>query len=153
MDKIKVLIVDSHPVMREALRVAIDIESDMEVIGEAHSSNEAVARAHALSPDVVLLDIFMPDDQDGLNAIDELLSLDHRIRIVVLSSSTDEALIEAAFRWGAVGYLVKDAPRSELLSAIRKAAQGEKHGRQPTYQDAESGFPSAFLYAFSGYVK
>lgn len=134
MDKIQVLIVDSHPVMREALRIAIEIEPDMEVIGEARSSEEAVAQAHALSPDVILMDIFMPDDRGGLNTIDQLLSLDPRNRVVVLSSSTDEVMIEAAFQWGAMGYLTKDAPRPELLSAIRKAARGERYSIQPATQ-------------------
>ncbi|MBI4630398.1 MAG: response regulator transcription factor [Chloroflexi bacterium] len=153
MDKIKVLIADSYSLMREALRMAIEIEPDMKVVGEACSSDEVVAQARALSPDVILMDIFIPDDKDGLSAMDELLSLDHQNRIVVLSSSTDEELIEAAFQSGVLAYLFKDAPRSELLLAIRKAARGEKYGRQPNYQDTESRFPSAFFYAFSGYVK
>jgi len=126
MNKIKVLIADAHRLMREALRVAVEIEADMDVVGEARNGDETVARARALSPDVILIDIYIPDEKDGLKAINSLRSLNDQNRIVVLSSSTEDGLAEAAFQSGASAYILKDAlkdaPRAELLRAIRQAA-------------------------------
>ena len=126
MTKIKVLIVDDHPLMREALRVAIENETGMDVVGEARNGNEAVAQAVALSPDVIIMDIFMPG-KDGLTAIGELRALGGQKKIMALTSSTDEQTIKAALQSGALAYLNKDAQRDELLFAIRKVAQGETY--------------------------
>ncbi len=134
MDKIKVLIADDHSLMREAMRMAIEIEADMEVVGEACDREESIAQASALSPDVILIDIFMPDEKTGLIAIDELLALDAQNRIVVSTRFTGEEIIEAALQLGALAYLFKDAPRAELILALREAARGERHLRQSATQ-------------------
>lgn len=134
MDKIKVLIADDHSLMREAMRMAIEIEADMEVVGEACDCGEAIAQVSALSPDVILIDIFMPDEQAGLSVIGELLALDAQNRIVVSTEFTAEEIIEAALQLGALTYLFKDAPHAELIAAIREAARSERHLGQSATQ-------------------
>lgn len=126
MTKIKVLIVDDHPLMREALRVAIENETGMAVVGEARNGNEAMTQVIALSPDVIIMDIFMPG-KDGLAAISELRAMGGQKKIIALTSSTDEQTIKTALQSGALAYLNKDAQREELLFAIRKVAQGETY--------------------------
>lgn len=121
--KIRVLVVDDHPLMREALRMAIEDEPDMQVIGEATNGADAVTQARALNPDVTVMDLFMPR-QDGLHAIAEIKSHTPGARLLALTSSTDEALVLAAVQAGVLGYLMKDSQREELLRAIREVSCG-----------------------------
>jgi len=121
--KIRVLVVDDHPLMREALRMAIEDETDMQVIGEATNGEEAVQQAHLLAPDVTIMDLFMPR-QDGLHAIAEIKSRAPDAHILALTSSTDETLVLAAIQAGVLGYLMKDSQRDELLQAIREVSRG-----------------------------
>jgi NarL family two-component system response regulator LiaR len=124
MEKIKVLIVDDHPLMREALHAAIEDEPDMEVVGEAGNGLEAVEQARLLKPDVIVMDLFMPG-KDGLEAIAEIKGEDSDARILALTSSTDETKVVAAVQAGALGYLLKDARRDELLQGIREVSRGQ----------------------------
>ncbi|MBI5303992.1 MAG: response regulator transcription factor [Chloroflexi bacterium] len=121
--KIRILVVDDHPLMREALCMAIEDEADMQVVGEAANGEDAVRQAHALKPDVTVMDLFMPR-QDGLHAIADIKSRDANARILALTSSTDEAMVLAAVQAGVLGYLMKDSAREELLQAIRQVSQG-----------------------------
>ena len=120
---IRVLVVDDHPLMREALCAAIEDESDMAVVGEAHDGQQAVSQYRALRPDVTVMDIYMPV-KDGVQAIAEIVGEFPDARIIALTSSTEEGKIAGAVQAGALGYLLKDTHRAELLRAIREVRQG-----------------------------
>ncbi len=123
MSVIRVLIADDHPVVREGLRGLIDSEPGMAVVGEAADGQEAVEKAAALAPDVVLLDLMMPR-KDGIAAIGELLRNNRRARILVLTSFAEDEKVLRAVKEGALGYLLKDSSPQELLAAIREVAAG-----------------------------
>ena len=123
MNKIKILIADDHPMMREALKAALEDEADLRVIGEANNGMEAVELAAKLKPDVVLMDMLMPG-MNGLEAIAKLQETHPQIRIMVVSSLEDEEKILAAVQAGALGYFPKTAPRKYLLEGIRRVADG-----------------------------
>lgn len=123
MKQIKIMITDDHPMMREALRTALEEEPGLTVVGEASNGIEAVALAGQLRPDVVLMDLLMPD-MDGLEAIRRIMETNPQAHIMVVSSLEDEEKIIAAVQAGALGFFPKTAPRSFLLEAIRKIADG-----------------------------
>jgi DNA-binding NarL/FixJ family response regulator len=120
---IRVLLVDDHPVVREGLRGILSAEDGIDVVGEAGSGADAVAVARAYEPDVVLMDLRMPDG-DGVQATRELLARDPGCRVVVLTTYENDADILRAVEAGTTGYLLKDAGRGELVGAIRAAARG-----------------------------
>jgi NarL family two-component system response regulator LiaR len=124
MNKTKILIVDDHPLMREALRAAVEDEPDIQVVGEACDGNKAIVMARELTPDVILMDLLMPDI-DGLEATVTILAHQPQIKILVLTSLSNENKVVAAVQAGALGYITKEAPRAELLQAIRRMAMGE----------------------------
>jgi DNA-binding NarL/FixJ family response regulator len=123
MDKIRLLITDDHPMMREALLTALAEETDMEVVGEASNGTEALKLAEECSPDVILMDLLMPG-MDGLEAIGRILEANLDAKILVVTSLEEEDKILAAIQAGALGYFPKTAPRPYLLEAIRKIADG-----------------------------
>jgi len=123
MDKIRLLIIDDHPMMREALITALTDEVDMEVVGEAGDGNEGIRLANVCNPNVILMDLLMPG-MDGLEAMAQILETDPNARILVVTSLEDEDKILAAIQAGALGYFPKTAPRMYLLEAIRKVADG-----------------------------
>jgi NarL family two-component system response regulator LiaR len=123
MDHIKILIVDDHPMMREALQTALADETDMQVIGEASNGMEGVKLAAELSPDLIIMDLLMPG-MNGLEAITEICAANPQARILVSTSLEDEEKVFAAVQAGALGYFPKTAPRTYLLEAIRKVADG-----------------------------
>jgi DNA-binding NarL/FixJ family response regulator len=120
----RVLLVDDHPVVREGLRGMINAEDDLAVVGEAGSGAEAVALAESLRPDVILMDLRMPD-VDGVTATERILAASPSIRIVVVTTYESDADILRAVEAGAAGYLLKDASRLELADAVRDAARGK----------------------------
>jgi DNA-binding NarL/FixJ family response regulator len=120
----RVLLVDDHPVVREGLRGMINAEGDLTVVGEAGSGAEAVALAESLCPDVILMDLRMPD-VDGVTATERILAASPSIRIVVVTTYESDADILRAVEAGAAGYLLKDASRLELADAVRDAARGK----------------------------
>ncbi|WP_431948934.1 response regulator [Actinacidiphila sp. bgisy167] len=121
---IRVLLVDDHPVVRDGLRGMLQAESGLLVVGEAGSGEEAVAVALALRPDGILMDLRMPG-LDGVGATSSIRSRLPSARVVVLTTyETDEDILRAV-EAGASGYLLKDATRSALASAVRDAARGE----------------------------
>jgi DNA-binding NarL/FixJ family response regulator len=124
MRPIRLLIADDHPVVRDGLRAMLATQPDMELVGEAATGTEAVERARALHPDVVLMDLQMPD-LDGPAAITALREQAPEIRVLVLTTFGTDADITRAVDAGATGYLLKDAPREQLFGAIRAAARGE----------------------------
>lgn len=123
MRQIKIMITDDHPMMREALRTALEDETGLTVICEASNGVEAVELAELHYPDVILMDLLMPD-MDGLEAIRQIMEKNPQLRILVVTSLEDEEKILAAVQAGALGYFPKTAPRSFLLEAIRKVADG-----------------------------
>jgi DNA-binding NarL/FixJ family response regulator len=124
MRPIRLLIADDHPVVRDGLRAMLATQPDMELIGEAATGTEAVAQAQAFLPDVVLMDLQMPD-LDGPAAIAALREHAPEVRVLVLTTFGTDADITRAVEAGATGYLLKDAPREQLFGAIRAAARGE----------------------------
>ena len=119
-----VLLVDDHPVVREGLRGMIDAEDDLTVVGEAASGAEAQTMAAALRPDVILMDLRMPDG-DGVTTTERILADLPQTRIVVVTTYESDADILRAVEAGAAGYLLKDASRAELAAAVRDAAAGK----------------------------
>ena len=120
----RVLLVDDHPVVREGLRGMIDAEPDLTVVGEAGSGAEAIVMAKSLQPDVILMDLRMPD-VDGVTATERILALLPGTRIVVVTTYETDTDILRAVEAGAAGYLLKDASRTELAGAVRDAARGK----------------------------
>jgi two-component system response regulator NreC len=123
---IRVLIVDDHAVVRSGLRLLLDAESDLEVVGEAGSAREAVFEARTANPDVILLDVVMPD-QSGLEAIPTLLHEHPDTKILVLSMQDDPRYVREAFGAGARGYVLKEAADAEVVAAIREVAGGGRY--------------------------
>ena len=121
---IRLLIVDDHPVVRDGLRGMFAGDPDFEVVAEAANGNEALARARAFHPDVVLMDLRMPE-MDGVSAIRAMSEGGVGARVLVLTTYDTDSDVLAAIEAGATGYLLKDAPRQELLRAVRAAARGE----------------------------
>jgi NarL family two-component system response regulator LiaR len=105
-EKIGILVVDDHAIVREGLRAIIDSKADMEVVGEAADGVEAVLLAKTLQPDVILMDIIMPH-KDGIEAINEIIQENHRAKILVLTSYTEDEKVFAAIKAGAMGYILK----------------------------------------------
>jgi len=124
MNPIRVLIVDDHPVVRDGLRGMFSGEPGFEVAGEAADGGEAVALAQSLQPDVILMDLHMPN-VDGVSAIRQLAEQGSEARVLVLTTYDQDSYVLPAIEAGATGYLLKDAPREELLRAVRAVAQGE----------------------------
>lgn len=121
--KLRILIVDDHPLMREALRAAIEDEEDLLVAGEASNGLQAIEQATRLQPDVIVMDLFMPA-MGGVEAIRSIREACPETHILTLTSSSDESLVLGAVEAGALGYLIKDTQRADLLNAIREVGQG-----------------------------
>jgi len=121
---IKVLIADDHPLVREGLRALIATEPDMDLVGEASDGVEAVDLAMSLQPDVILLDLMMPN-KTGIEAIQEIKEENPDARILVATSFGEDENVFPAIKAGALGYLLKDSSPQELLSALREVHRGE----------------------------
>ncbi|MFF0266090.1 response regulator [Kribbella sp. NPDC004536] len=120
---IRLLIADDHPIVRDGLSGMFAAEPEFEVVGEAADGAEAIQLAAALRPDVILMDLQMPG-MNGLDAISELAERGVRSRVLVLTTYDTDGYVVPAIEAGATGYLLKDAPRDELLRAVRSAANG-----------------------------
>lgn len=121
---IRLLIADDHPIVRDGLSGMFSDEPGFEVVGQAADGAEAVRLAGLLQPDVILMDLRMPT-MDGVTAIGELASRGVAARVLVLTTYDTDSHVLPAIEAGATGYLLKDAPRAELLRATRAAAQGQ----------------------------
>jgi DNA-binding NarL/FixJ family response regulator len=121
---VRLLIADDHPVVRDGLSGMFAADPGFEVLGEAGDGAEAVRLARALRPDVILMDLRMPE-MDGVTAIAELARHGVTARVLVLTTYDTDSHVLPAIEAGATGYLLKDAPRTELLRAVRAAARGE----------------------------
>jgi NarL family two-component system response regulator LiaR len=123
-DAIRVLVVDDHAVVREGLRTFLSLQDGIEVVGEASDGREAIAAAERLAPDVVLMDLVMPQ-VDGVQAMRELREQVPGARVIVLTSFLEDDRLLPAIRAGAAGYLLKNVEPSELARAVRTADAGE----------------------------
>ena len=121
---VRILVTDDHPVVRAGLSGMLSGEPDFEVVGEAKNGKEAVAFVGERKPDVVLMDLRMPE-MDGVTAIQHIKSRYPDVHILVLTTYESDADILRAIETGATGYLLKDTPREELFGAIRMVAQGQ----------------------------
>jgi DNA-binding NarL/FixJ family response regulator len=118
---IRVLIADDHPLMRKGLVDILDGVDGIEVVGSAEDGAAALALAHAVKPDIVLMDLSMPG-MDGIEATEKLVEMDPHVRVVVLTSYSEREKITQALAAGAVSYLTKDAAPEAVVRAIRSAA-------------------------------
>jgi DNA-binding NarL/FixJ family response regulator len=123
-DTVRVLIADDHPLFREGMRGRLDRVTDVAVVGEAASGEEAVELAHKLEPHIILMDIKMPG-LNGIEATREILRANPQIGILVLTMFEDDDSVFAAMRAGAKGYLLKDSGGEGVVHAIRAVASGE----------------------------
>lgn len=123
VDAIKVLLVDDHQVVRRGLRTFLEVQDDIEVVGEASDGAEGVARAQELQPDVVLMDVRMPG-MDGIDALRKLRELDNSARVLIVTSFTEQRTVVPALRAGAAGYVYKDVDPDALARAIRSVHAG-----------------------------
>ncbi len=121
---IRVLVADDHPVVRQGLCTMLEIEDDILVVGRAADGEEAVQQARETHPDIILLDVQMPN-VDGIEALRRIRLDDPDAKVIVLTTYRNEDYIFPSLREGARGYLLKDASREELADAIRKVAGGE----------------------------
>lgn len=121
---IKILIADDHLLIRQGLRMVLETENDLELVGEASNGREAISLCKKLNPDVVLMDLRMPN-MDGLTAIEKLRSEQPEIAVVILTTFNEDELMFRGLQAGARGYLLKDTDRSTLFDTIRAAARGE----------------------------
>jgi DNA-binding NarL/FixJ family response regulator len=124
MDKVQILLVDDHTVLRDGIRALLEKESDMAVAGEAEDGRTAVRLACQLKPDVVLMDIAMPL-LNGLEATRQIIHDCPQVKVLILTMHDNEEYIRLALANGAMGYILKDAPAHELLEAIRAVHRGE----------------------------
>ncbi|MFB8028835.1 response regulator [Streptomyces sp. NPDC056465] len=120
---IKVLLVDDHQVVRRGLRTFLEVQDDIEVVGEASDGAEGVARAEELRPDIVLMDIKMPGT-DGIEALRRLRELENPARVLIVTSFTEQRTVVPALRAGASGYVYKDVDPDALAGAIRSVHAG-----------------------------
>jgi len=122
---IKVLLVDDHKIVRQGVRAYLQTLSDIQVVGESDSGKTAVSSVEELAPDVVLMDLEMPGELDGVAATRQIRKLRPKTQVIVVTSHHQDEYIFPAVRAGAISYLLKDVEPDELASAIRKAANGE----------------------------
>jgi len=124
MDKIKILLVDDHAIMRDGIKALLSIHDDIEIVGEASEGKEAIEMAQGLMPDVVVMDIGMPG-MDGLEATRRLTKRNPRIKVIILTQHDNKEYIFSTIKAGAAGYVPKKALGSELVSAIRAVCRGD----------------------------
>jgi NarL family two-component system response regulator LiaR len=121
---IRILITDDQAIVRKGIRALLATESDLEVIGEAEDGQEAVDQTARLEPDVILMDLMMPE-MDGIEAIRQITAVESKARILVLTSFATDDKVFPAIKAGALGYLLKDSSPEELVRAIRQVYRGE----------------------------
>ncbi len=123
---IRVLIVDDHAVVRTGLRLLLDAEDDLEPVGEAGNARDAVFQARALKPDVILLDVVMPE-QTGLEVLPQLKHESPDVKVLILSMQDEPRYVREAFAAGASGYVLKEAADIEVVAAVREVAGGGRY--------------------------
>jgi two-component system response regulator NreC len=123
---VRVLVVDDHAVVRSGLRLLLDANDDIEVVGEAGTARDAIFRARELHPQVILMDVMMPD-QSGIEVLPQLLHEHPEARVLILSMQDDPRYVREAFAAGASGYVLKEAADTEVVAAVREVAKGSRY--------------------------
>lgn len=123
---LRVVLADDHPIFRKGLRAILEVEPDLEVVGEADDGLEAIRLVESLQPDVLGLDLLMPG-LNGLEVLRQLAGRSRSTRVVVLSLHASEGFVLEALRAGAAGYVLKEAAANEVVSAIRQTASGRRY--------------------------
>ena len=123
-EKIQILLADDHAVVRQGFKMILAAQPDMEIVGEAGNGREAVELAGTLQPDVIVMDVAMPE-LNGIEATRRLADAAPRTRVLALSMHKDSVYVREILRAGARGYLLKDSIASDLLAAVRAVARGE----------------------------
>lgn len=121
---IKILLADDHTIVRQGLKLILSAHSDLQVVGEAGNGREAVELSQKLKPDIVVMDVAMPE-VNGIEATKRMVEANPRIRVLVLSMHKEPVYVREILRAGARGYILKDAIDTELLSAVRSVARGD----------------------------
>ncbi len=134
MSRIRVLLADDHAVVRQGFRLILSHEPDMEIVGEAGNGREALALCGELKPDVVVMDVAMPE-LNGMEATRRLIASSPNTRVLALSMHKDGVYVREMLRAGARGYLLKDSIDRDLLAAVRAVAKGESY-LSPAISDA-----------------
>ena len=123
---IRAVVVDDHAVVRTGIKLLLEREDDIEVVGEAGNAKDAIFRARALKPDVILLDVVMPGTS-GIEALPMLLKESPDSKVLVLSMQDDPSYVREAFAAGAAGYVLKEAADEEVVAAVREIADGGRY--------------------------
>jgi two-component system response regulator NreC len=131
---IKILLADDHALVRQGFRMILEAQADMEIVGQAGNGNEAVDLAEKLKPDVVIMDVAMPE-LNGIEATRRLAASLPRTRVLALSMHKDSVYVREILRAGARGYLLKDSGDADLVAAVRAIAKGEGY-ISPSVSDA-----------------
>lgn len=126
MKKISILLVDDHTVVRQGLRALLLVEPDLEIVGEAENGRQAVHLAAKLSPDIVVMDIAMPE-LNGLEATRQICKAAPQAKVLILSSYSDDEFVRQLTEAGAVGYLIKQTAADDLITAIRETSKGNAY--------------------------
>ncbi|MEH7013415.1 response regulator transcription factor [Neobacillus niacini] len=127
MDKIRVFLVDDHAVVRDGLYLLLNTQTDMLVIGEAAEGNEALLKIPQVKPDIVIMDLSMPNGRDGLPTTSELIQRFPELKVLILSMHDDQDSLFRALKAGASGYLLKSSLGQELVTAIRQVNAGQAY--------------------------
>ncbi len=141
MGVIKILVVDDHAILRDGIRALLDLYDDIEITGEASDGNEAIDKAQELMPDVILMDISMPE-MDGLEAIRRIVKRNPKMKVLVLTQYDTRDYVLAAIKAGATGYIPRRALGSDLVSAIRAVNKGDSF----LYPSAATALIHDYLY-------
>jgi len=123
---VRVLVVDDHSVVRTGIRQLLDAEDELEVVGEAGTARDAIFQARSTKPDVIVLDVVMPD-QSGLDVVPTLLHEHPDAKVLILSMQDDPRYVREAFGAGANGYVLKEAADAEIVSAVNEVARGGRY--------------------------
>ncbi len=126
MNKIRILVVDDHTIMREGIRALLISQNDMEIVGEASEGYEAIKKVKELTPDVIIMDIAMPE-MDGLEATRRIKRINPKAKVLILTQHDNREYILSAIKTGVMGYVPKRALASELVSAIRIVYKGSSY--------------------------
>lgn len=122
----RVLLAEDHEIVREGIAALVNMQSDMEIVGEASDGHTAIAKAQSLQPDIIVMDVSMPG-MNGLRATEKLIKYFPEIKILALTRHTDIGYIQQLLRAGASGYVLKQSQSSDLIRAIRIVAAGKKY--------------------------
>jgi DNA-binding NarL/FixJ family response regulator len=126
MKRIRILLVDDHALVRQGFKLILAAQADMEIVGEAGNGREAIQIAEELRPDIVVMDVAMPE-LNGIEATRRLVAALPHTRVVALSMHKDSVYVRETLRAGARGYLLKDSPAGDLITAVRSVASGESY--------------------------